>query len=244
MTADRGSRRGRLVLVSRAIMSRYRRVLLVGSCAKLADRLAVLQRATVQVRSTANAAEALELHLGTHADLIVTDLDLADSTAEQLCDALRANAALRNVSILVVCGPGERRRAETCRANGHVVRPIDAAALADRITRLMTVSLRAPYRVLTQVTTAEQGGVRSFFCTSENVSTAGILIETSEALDVGQALDCSFFLPGRLRLVAQGRVVRQASSRDGRRFGIQFAQLSRRESVALERFVDRWGTLR
>jgi CheY-like chemotaxis protein len=228
-------------------MPRIRRVLLVGSCVGLADRLSVLRRAAVEVRSAASAVQALELHRAAHADLIVTDLDLADSTAEALCEALRANEALRNVSILVVHGAGEgdRRRAESCRANGHVARPLDAEELAVRIARLMAVSSRAHYRVLTQVTTGERSGERSFFCTSENVSAAGMLIETSEALNVGQALDCSFFLPGRVKLVAQGSVVRRASgSPRGHLFGIRFVDLSRRDSEALERFVDRWGTLR
>jgi DNA-binding response OmpR family regulator len=227
-------------------MSRTRKVLLVGSCAKLADRLAVLRGGDVEVWSADTAADALERHQASRADLIVTDLDLADSTAERLCEALRTHEALRNVSILVACGPAEsdRRRAEACRANGQVVRPFEAEELAARIKGLMAVSSRAHYRVLTQVTTGDSSRERSFFCTSENVSRAGMLIETSEPLHVGQVLDCSFFLPGRLKLVAKGRVVRQASAPEGRRFGIQFDRLSPQDSDALARFVHRRGTLR
>lgn len=221
-------------------------MLLVGACGKLAGRLAVLRNGAVAVRSAETAAEALEHHQASRCDLIVTDLDLPDSTAERLCEGLRSREELRNVSILVACGPAEseRRRAEACRANGQVVRPFDAEALAARIEGLMAVSSRAHYRVLTQVTTADPSRERSFFCTSENVSSAGMLIETSEPLRVGQALDCSFFLPGRLKLVAKGRVVRQASTPEGSRFGIQFVHLSQQDSDALARFVDRWGTLR
>lgn len=221
-------------------------MLLVGSCAKLAGRLTVLRGGAVEVRSAETAGEALELHQTNRADLIVTDLDLPDSTAERLCEALRTHEALRNVSILVACGPAEseRRRAEACRANGHVVRPFEAEELAARIRGLLTVASRASYRVLTQVTTGGPSRERSFFCTSQDVSAAGMLIETNESLSVGQALDCSFFLPGPVKLVAKGRVVRQASAGDGRHFGIQFVQLSRQDSDALARFVDRWGTLR
>jgi DNA-binding response OmpR family regulator len=227
-------------------MSRTRKVLLVGSCGKLAGRLAVLREGGVEVRSAQTAAEALERHRADRADLIVTDLDLTDSTAERLCEALRTHEALRNVSILLVCGPAEseRRRAEACRANGQVVRPFEAEELAARIKRLMAVASRAHYRVLTQVTTGDPSHERSFFCTSQNVSAAGMLIETAESLRVGQALDCSFFLPGRLKLVAKGRIVRQASAPEGRRFGIQFVHLSQQDADALARFVDRWGTLR
>jgi two-component system chemotaxis response regulator CheY len=227
-------------------MSRTRKVLLVGSCAKLAGRVAVLRGDSAEVQSAETAAEVLERHRANRADLIVTDLDLPDSTAERLCEALRTHEELRNVSILVACGPTEsdKSRAEACRANGHVVRPFDAEELAARIKGLLTVSSRAHYRVLTQVTTGESSRERSFFCTSQNVSSAGMLIETSEALHLGQALDCSFFLPGRLKLVAKGRVVRQASAPEGSRFGIQFVHISQQDSDALARFVDRWGTLR
>ena len=226
--------------------NRVRKVLLTGSYAGLVDRRVALRRAGVQVRTAATGAEALALHRAEHADLLVTDLDLPDLTAERLCDAVRADPALRNVSILVVCGPDERdrRRGAACRANGQVVRPIDAETLASQITRLIAVSSRADYRVLARVTTGERNRARSFFCRSENVSVAGILIETSEALSLGQPLGCAFYLPGRHMLVAQGKVVRQASSPEGRRFGIQFDALSPRDSVELARFVDRWGTLR
>jgi CheY-like chemotaxis protein len=227
-------------------LTRTRGVLLGGSCAGLAAGAAVLRRAALRVRAAATAAETLALHRAEHADLIVTDLDLPDLDAESLCQAVRADEALRNTSILVVCGADEveRRRAQACRANAHVVRPVDADALAAQITRLIAVSSRAHYSVLARVTTADQNRERSFFCRSENVSVAGILIETSEPLRLGQALDCSFFLPGRLQLVAQGRVVRQASSPKGRRFGIQFVGLSQQDAAALRSFVDRWGTLR
>jgi DNA-binding response OmpR family regulator len=227
-------------------MPRVRKVLLVGDCGEIGGLLAVMRGRAVELWSAQTAAEALERHRADRADLIVTDLELADSTAERLCEALRSQEALCNVSILVVCGPAEseRRRAEACRANGLVVRPFDAEELAARIKGLMAVSSRARYRVLTQVTTGEPIRERSFFCTSQNVSSAGMLIETSEPLRVGQALDCSFFLPGRLKLVAKGRVVRQASAPQGCYFGIQFVHLSQRDSDALARFVDRWGTLR
>jgi DNA-binding response OmpR family regulator len=234
------------MLGSAQTMSKIRKVLLVGSCGKLADRLGELRGSAAAVRSAETAAEALDRHRADRADLIVTDLDLADSTAERLCETLRAHEALRTVSILVACGPAdsERRRAEACRANGQVVRPFGAEELAARIKGLMTVSSRAHYRVLTQVTTGDTSRARSFFCTSQNLSPAGMLIETSEALRVGQVLDCSFFLPGRLKLVAKGRVVRQASATEGHRFGIQFVHLSQQDSDALARFVDRWGALR
>jgi DNA-binding response OmpR family regulator len=201
---------------------------------------------TIDVRKAVTATEGLLLHRAESADVIAVDLDLPDGPAEQFCEFVRAETALRRVSLLVLCGPdeAERRRAADCRANAHIVRPTDARVLSDEIQRQLAVPQRAKYRVLAQVTIGERDAAYSFFCTSENVSATGILVETQEPLRLGQTLDCAFFLPGRLKVATQGRVVREASSAGGRQFGIEFVDLPHYEAEALGNFVQNWGKLR
>jgi DNA-binding response OmpR family regulator len=223
-------------------VSTKKRVLLVGSCGSLTGD-DVAWPGTIEVRKAATATEGLTLHRAESADVIAVDLDLPDGPAEQFCEFVRAETALRRVSLLVLCGPeeAERRRAADCHANAHIVRPPDARALSEEIQRQLAVPQRAKYRVLAQVTVGERNEAYSFFCTSENVSATGILVETQEALRLGQTLDCSFFLPGRLKVVTQGRVVRESSAPGGRQFGIQFVDLPHYEAEALGNFVQSWG---
>jgi DNA-binding response OmpR family regulator len=223
-------------------LSTKKRVLLVGSCGSLPGDDDAWP-ATIEVRRAATVTEGLLLHRAENADVIAVDLDLPDGSAEQFCEFVRAETAVRRVSLLVLCGPdeAERRRAADCRANAQIFRPADARVLAEEIQRQLVVPQRAQYHVLAQVTVGERDQAYSFFCTSENVSATGILVETQEALRLGQTLDCSFFLPGRLKVATQGRVVREASAPSGRQFGIQFVDLPHYEAEALGNFVQSWG---
>jgi DNA-binding response OmpR family regulator len=228
-------------------MGTKKRVLLVGSSTALAYSSETAEwRSTVEVRTAGAGGEALALHRAEKADILVADLDLPDGPAEQLCDTIRQDEALRRVALLVLCGTdeAERRRAADCRANAHIVRPSNLGALGDEITRLLSIPKRAMYRVLAHLTVAEQEEGYSFFCTSENVSANGILVETEEPLRLGQTLDCSFFLPGRQRVATQGKVVRAACSDKGRQFGIRFVGIPERDAQVLGNFVETWGKLR
>jgi DNA-binding response OmpR family regulator len=224
-------------------MSATRRVLLVGGCGALPGDTEAWS-ARVEVRRAATAAEGLALQRAESADVVAVDLDLPDGPAEAFCESVRAMKSQRRVSLIVVCGPDEdaRRRAADCQANAHIVRPPTAGGLAAEIERYLAVPQRARYRVLAQVRVGEGEKGYSFFCTSQNLSATGILLETDEALAVGQELDCSFFLPGRFKVSAQGRVVREAAAPGGRQVGVRFVELSHGDAEALGRFVETWGT--
>lgn len=221
-----------------------RSVLLVGECGSLrGEEGGVLSGAQVDVRTAPTAVAGLRQHRDVPADLIVVDLDLPDATAEQFCEAVREDEILRNVSMLVLCGTSdlERQRAAECRANAHVVTPVDADSLAQQVLPLLSVSSRASYRVLVRVHVDEATGPRFFFCTSANISASGILLETVEALRAGQVIACSFFLPGKVRVEAYGRVVRENEETHMRQFGVRFTDMTTESVCAIERFVADWA---
>ena len=227
-------------------MTTRKRVLLVGNCGgTIGGSEGPLRRGDVEVRTAASGVEALALHRAHNADLIVTDLDISDMTAQELCERVRSDESSRNVSLLVLCGSDdvERRRAADCKANAHIVRPVDGEALARQVTRLLAIPARASFRVLARVTVGGRDRAHSFFCTSENLSAAGILVETEEDLAVGQTLECAFFLPGGLQLAAGGRVVRKADLGEVRQFGVEFVDLAPEAAVTLDAFVEKWRLL-
>jgi c-di-GMP-binding flagellar brake protein YcgR len=81
-----------------------------------------------------------------------------------------------------------------------------------------------------------------FFCTSQNISDSGMLIETDRLLLPGDRLTCSFFLPGAARITAVCEVSRQETSADGRHHcGIRFTDLAPGHKRDIEGFVS--GTM-
>ncbi len=228
-------------------MHTAKNVLLVGGDGALKTRIEVPMRlAGIKIRTAATGAEALALHRTQPADVVVADLDLPGESAERFCQAIRADQTLRRVALVVVCGADEAasRRLAECRANALILRSQDPQASVAQIKRLLAAPLRAKYRVLARISVPDAGQARSFFCTSEDVSASGILVETEEALTVGQTLECSFYLPGRTHVAAQGRVVRETRRASGRRVGIAFVGLPRRDAAALDAFVASWSSPR
>jgi PilZ domain len=81
--------------------------------------------------------------------------------------------------------------------------------------------------------------------TSVNISVKGMLLETSEPLDVGAKLDLTFTLPGSVGPVrAVGQVVREDPGRDSgpQRLGIEFLILRDGARDRIRTYVDAAGS--
>ncbi len=79
----------------------------------------------------------------------------------------------------------------------------------------------------------------SFLCTSQDLRSSGILIETDRDLAKGDRITFSFFLPGASQIVADGEMVRSEKNGDGAlHYGIRFIGLAEESRQAIERFVD------
>jgi CheY-like chemotaxis protein len=207
----------------------------------LARQRALLERADVEVFGSADAAAALEIHRRERVDLIIVDLDLPGAGAEELCGRIRGDAELKTVSVIVVCRNREAdlQRASACRANACLTRPVRGPQLRQAAERLFDVPDRRSYRVLVRVETEDASAKRAFFCTSKNLSAAGLLIETDTPLASGDVITCSFFLPERARIVARAEVVRVGGPSNGSfQYGVRFRELGPGDRAAIRSFVE------
>jgi DNA-binding response OmpR family regulator len=201
----------------------------------------LLARDDVQVFGSTSPDAAIALHRKERADLVILDLDLPGGSAESFCRRIRSDPELKRVSVIVLCRNSEAdlKRASQCRANLCLTRPVRGGPLRLAAERLLDVPDRRSYRVLVRVEGGEAPSMRAFFCTSGNLSTAGLLIETDTALAKGDVVTCSFFLPDRARIVAQAEVVRVAPKPDGKfQYGLHFLHLAPGERALMKAFVD------
>ena len=84
---------------------------------------------------------------------------------------------------------------------------------------------------------ASHGEQPAIMATALNLSSSGMLIETTEPLGVGEQVHMQFRLPEVDSLVkATARVVRLAGPR---RFGLEFGDLSPAASEGIRGYVDR-----
>ena len=157
---------------------------------------------------------------------------------QKLCSAIRGDAALRDVSLIVACGTDAR--AAQCReagANAVIVKPVDPVALFGMVSELIVVPVRKDMRVLLRINVIGGDGAVPFFASSENISISGMLIETGARLNKDDRVLCQFYI-GHSEMKAEARVTRSETSPAGRfRYGVKFVNLDAKMLIIIEQFI-------
>jgi CheY-like chemotaxis protein len=229
-----------------AAKARSKKVLLVADPATTERHRSRLAGAGLRVFEAESAVLGMEVHRRERVDLIACDLDVSGGGIEGFIAAVRTDEELRHVAVVVLCGDEEAdlQRAASCRANTVLARSIVDEQLLAVIVRLLSVPDRASYRVLLSVVRyGEAQGRNAFFANSHDISTAGLLLETSKPVEKGDRVSCSFFLPGGRRVAGDGEVVRIASRSDPeRKYGVKWLHLAPEALEAIDIFVKERNT--
>lgn len=200
----------------------------------------ILDRDDLRIFTAATAEEGLRIHREEKVNLLITELDLPDMGGDELCARIRRNSALMKVSVIIVCRdmPAEIRRADTCGANARLLKPVTPEQLDDRLGKLLAVPPRQDCRVLVRTQVYGERGATTLFCTSRNISVAGLLLECDDFLAVGDRISCMFFLPGQKQISAVGEVTRAArTSRIMHQYGVRFVSIYPHVRKEIEEFV-------
>jgi len=202
-----------------------------------------LHRSDIEVVAAATNETILKYHIENNANLIISNPGLPGLAMETLVHIIRRSEAMRKVSILLVCEnlPGHRERAIRCSVNAVMTNPVDPVRLAEKVQLLLDVPPRRAYRVSLNVDVDSNHRRRSILCHSENISIGGMLIKTSENLDCGDRIECSFYLPDGHRIKTTGDIARslkQPASAISNLYGIRFQSLPQDSRSAIAAFVE------
>ena len=199
----------------------------------------ILWRDDIERHVAARFEDAFTIAVAARPTLIVVGLDLPQ--ADRLVEDLRQDPTTRGTSIVVVArGEFTTRELDLLQVGANAVLRLPASPSWDeRLSELMSVPARRADRLAISIQFEGRADTRiETVCgTIVNVSTSGMLLEASIALDIGVDLDFAFSLPQSNDLVeGSGRVVR----RDGaQRYGVRFYGLEGDGAERVGRFVDR-----
>jgi CheY-like chemotaxis protein len=197
----------------------------------------LLWRAGMQRQMAKRAEEARTIAAAARPSLVVIDRDLPG--ADGLIVGLRADAATRSLSIVVLArGDFQPVEVELLEAGANsILRLPPDHDWDERLMRLIEVPVRKETRfsVFFKVETSAGGDPAPIMATAMNLSVSGMLLETPNALAVGDDLHLQFRLPELDELVkATARVVRQAGPR---RFGLEFEDINAQGAESIRRYV-------
>jgi CheY-like chemotaxis protein len=202
----------------------------------------ILHRSDIKIFTATSGEEALAVHKAEKVDLIIVDLDMPGMHGDQLCSLIRRDKALKQVSILIACSGTEPElvRIRQCKANSYITKPIRPVQFLESVSQFLDVPERKSYRVLLKARVEGKFGSGPFYCSSQNISISGMLIDTEKALEKGDVLSCSFFLPGSECIVTDAEVMRSVRTAENAvSYGVRFLNLRPAFKAAIETFIER-----
>jgi len=197
----------------------------------------------MRLLTAASHDEALDIHRAEHVNLIITDRDTPGISSEQLCSQVKQDPDLLRVAIIIVCACDTAQMARSILFGADVVvlRPIKPSFLLAKARQFLDLSWRETYRMPLDVSVDGTIGDGTFSCRSIDISTQGLLVETTRAFAIGERVVCSFVLPEDSVIRAKGEVTRRLRterSANANRYGIHFRDLTVDERKAIEAFLD------
>jgi CheY-like chemotaxis protein len=206
-----------------------------------------LHRSEIMLVTAGTNDEILQRHLTENAHLIITKLDTPGISCEALVHTIRRGEHTREVSIVLLCDrlPAHQERCNRCGVNAVVTKPVDHVLFAHKVQELLDIAPRRVYRVGLNIAITGTYKDHPLVCSSQNISTNGMLIKTAASLAIGERIACSFFLPHWKHLDASGRIVRtvhQPAEPHSNHYGVRFVSLAPDTEHAISAFVEKKGS--
>jgi CheY-like chemotaxis protein len=202
-----------------------------------------LNRSDIRAIAAATNEDILALHRAEKADLIIAHLDTPGLSGENLCALIREDAALRNVSIIIVCSETDAnlQRCVQCGANAFITTPVNTAILLQEAYQLLHVTPRRSCRIPLKLKIEGAAKEKPLTGNVKNISVSGMLFQSSAILFEGDTIKCSFSLPGSPRITTSVeivRVIKKENEEDAQvLYGVRFPDISDDDISALESFV-------
>jgi len=191
----------------------------------------ILMRAFWTALEATSGRQALDIHRRERVDLIIMNVQMRGLDGEQVTRAIREDAGLRDVSILMFSDartPGLRERCLTFGDNDFIPKPFTSEQLMARIWSLLNVAARKRTTLLSHVEVIDSGPpVEPFVARILNLSTSGLLLEATAPLTEGRTVNLTFFVPGAATVQAKvtATVVRRTAFAGVVSWGLRFAPL-------------------
>ncbi|RLE29389.1 MAG: hypothetical protein DRJ61_14660 [Acidobacteria bacterium] len=171
---------------------------------------------------------------------IIVTLPLGDHPFEIFVQTVRSKGSPCRNAGLVVLTTGDRLEEANAFVGSGVNRVVsidDKDGLRKAITEVIDVGPRTPIRVMARLTIGIGGRDCQIRTYTQNISRSGMLLDTSNMLNIGQQFDFSFRSPCGDQLVS-GRAEVVRHTRDGREqisgIGVVFLELNDNSAKTLD----------
>jgi len=202
----------------------------------------ILQRADCRLVRAADGIAALRLVREERPDLVYLDIEMPGMNGGEVCRALKADTASREIPVVLVSSHHGRDYALKCGADLFLGKPVDEPTLLESLETFLRLQARGETRkgVEWPLTFWREGS--SHAGRLLDVSKTGFFVECRRPQSVGARLAVAFPLPeagesGEKIFVAEAIVVRwESAPRSG--MGCRFFRTTLSSRASLERYLE------
>jgi CheY-like chemotaxis protein len=220
------------------------RILLVDqSRGSLLFQESILRRREATIVTALAGSEGLEIARNDRPQLIMFAFDLFDMTAPEFCREIRADAATRTMSLLLVCERDTPEHADLCLSagcNDVIYRPLERHELDGKVAKLTTIPSRRELRTLTRIEVSVENNGLFLIGRCINISANGMFLELDRMLPSDGRIRLHFYLPADPKpLQLECEVLRAEFAGAAAKYGVRFTTLGDGERDRIERYVRR-----
>jgi DNA-binding NarL/FixJ family response regulator len=194
----------------------------------------------LSIMGAVDSGQLLDLHREHQARLLILDTKMAGLPPDQICRRIRADDALRRVSLIAIGSSTSVETLSRCMANRSFVRPLQKDDFLGAVRSLISVAARKDYRVLISLQLNGKARGTPFFGRSENISSTGILFTSNRALELGEQVDLMLVLPGQGQVNTKAEILRvETPQTKETKCGARFVDPARQTFRMLEDFIEK-----
>lgn len=202
-----------------------KKILLVdGPSATVGNEHSFLNRANVTLFTARSGKEAISIYRKELPDIVIVDFKLSDMSGPELCEEI---FAIKRCPVLMMIEKGDNdavRRCQKAWVDDLIFKPVNQKEIIRKAGKLLNIPQREDFRILMKVRIEGKSEGNFFMGNTIDISTSGTLIEThNKEINVGDRLECSFFLPWKLKAVTiRGEAARKVKEKEFFQYGIRF----------------------
>jgi len=202
-----------------------------------------LRRGGFEVIPVGSGDQAVQLASERRPQLILLDLEMPGMDGSRACAAIRRDPLLSATPIIIMSAGGTEETRDRCLKAGcteFVAKPENPEELLGIVARVLKLRQREAERITVVFNVTGNLGSRQVVGRAANLSTTGLLLETSTPVNVGSVLQIEFFLPKTRHAVkVKGEVTRaDPNPEGGYRSGVRFTDLSQADQEQILEYVS------
>jgi CheY-like chemotaxis protein len=174
-------------------------------------------------------------------DVLLLDYYMPGINGDEVCRQIRQHSVWQKIPILMVTAAGKPEEVQSCLDAGcddYITKPVNKQELREKVERLLgTVQRRTAERVAVKLPIQLQEGGRLHVVTAKDISSSGICLQSSTALEENTTVEMKLEGPEGAEPISLYGKIKRTGKQDEEGCGVYFIYPDQKSKKLLDRLI-------